>query len=631
MHHAFRRTAVATAVTVLAGLAVPLTAASALAATPTETQFFVSDTDGDGFWGLYKRATPTGAKTLLIGDTDNGVTDLEGVVASQDGSRFLDTETTYDANVNPVRQRLALYDVSGRRARVVQDVDANGHSLVAPALSPTGGTVVWSDIDYSTSTSALKSTPAGGGAVTTLGSNLYSPVFVDASTLLVQSGGTWYSMPAAGGTKTVVGAVPSSAYDLRVSPDGSKLAWSLDNNATADIQVASLSVSSGTVTVGAPTTVATGQYNNSPSFTRDGASVEFVRYDSNFTGSLFSAPVDGSATAGTAVDGTSVGDIYSQAIGTTDDGAAPGDPSNAPATLNGTSVTVRWSLPADSDLSGVLIERRLNGTPQKTGIYVPAPQTSFVDTGLTLSQVYQYVITSVDRSGNQGSLPAAHDVTTIQAKPFAYSPTSLRFTRTPFTVGFSAAPSNAFWTVQYRMNSGATWYPWVNGVPGGSRTFGSAATSGVNATTAYSGVTYQFRVTGTDAYGNSTPAVVSAATVVPFDQTKASFNAGTNYAVSSAWLGSYRLMKVAGNYAKVSLTGNQLTIIGTRCKACGVFYLYDGTKLIKSIDTYASTTVARAVLYTLSYSTVGTHTYTLKVRGTAGRPNVILDGFGMRR
>jgi hypothetical protein len=37
------------------------------------------------------------------------------------------------------------------------------------------------------------------------------------------------------------------------------------------------------------------------------------------------------------------------------------------------------------------------------------------------------------------------------------------------------------------------------------------------------------------------------------------------------------------------------------------------------------------VLFTRTYSRVGTHTFTIRPRATSGRPNVILDGFAMRR
>lgn len=637
MRHTFRTTAVATAAVVLAGLTViPLTATPASAvALGTETEYYLSDSDGDFNYELWKRTTPTGSATLVAG-TKSATLTLSDLSASRDGSRFVYLQTTMDSNGNPLRDQVVVRDVSGLGVRVVSDVlESPTAGSYSPAISPDGNTVVWSA--FTATGINLVKAAAGAGGSTLVKAGYFSPVFLDADTLLARNGaGSWETVPLAGGATNAT-TLPSNAYDVTVSADGTHLAWSEDTTTgaatTSDVKTATLSVTSGVATIGAATTVATGLENDAPSFSRDGSTVYFVKWDGEAgPGDVWSTPAAGPSTSAAATV-TTVADELDVAIGTTDAANPPGDPTASPATLLGTSATLHWTLPVDADLSGVLISRALSGGATQKTFYWPAPLTAYTDTGLVLGSTYTYTITSVDRSGNLGATPATRQLTAVQAKPFAYSPTATRFTRTPFTVGFSASavPSGVLWTVTYRTNSGATWYSWINGVAGTSRTFGSAATTGINATSSYPGVTYQFRVSAVDAYGNSTPVATSTPEVVPFDQTKGSFSGGATYAMSSAWLGSYRLMKVAGSYAKVTLTGNAFFLIGARCATCGVIEVYDGSRLVQVIDTYHATTQPRQVIAAYGYPSVSTHTYTIKVRGTSGRPNVIIDGFGMRR
>jgi hypothetical protein len=637
MRTSLRRTAVATAATVLSGLSlVPLSASPALAATTTEIQFYVNDSDSDGLYGLYERSTPTGTPTRLVGD-DGSAVSVESVVASQDGSRFVELEYGLDANGDPSRERVVVYDVRGTGSRrVVSDVDANAYALFSPALSPDGSTVVWSVASYSTGALSLVKAPATGGTATAVpgSTDLIGVVFADATTLLVKDANTqnWLSMPLAGGTRTLVSALGTAAS--QPVANASSLAWAVDTTtgtaSTSDLEVASLTVTSGVASVGTPTTVATGLENDSPAFSNDGTNLYFVKWDGDVgAGDVYTAPVNGSSTAGTKVDGSSIGDVLYQAIGAADS-VAPAAPTANPFVLNGTSVGLSWAPASDTDLAGVYVRRYLGAT-LKAKVFVAKPATSYTDTGLVLASTYSYVLTSVDRSGNE-SATAERTLTAVQAKPFVYSPSSIKYSRAPFGVSFSASgePSNVLWTVQYRTNGGA-WTPWVSGVAGTSRYFGSAATTGVAATTSTPGNTYAFRVSAADGWGNLTPTVISTGAVVPFDQTKAVFSGGTNYAVSAAWLGGYRQLKVKGNYAAVYLVGNQVSIIGTKCSACGAFDLYDNGKLIRTVDTYRSSTATRAVLFQINYGSSAGHNYKLVVRGTAGRPSVILDGFGMRR
>ena len=629
MSFTLRRFAGTAALAVTASaLTLPL-AAPAHATTPTETQFFISDkvADANGDYGLYRRATPTGAATLLVGDT--ATTDVTELTGSHDGSRFIEVENTYNSSGDPVRTRVVVYDVGGRRVTVLQDLDANAYFQTTPALDWGGGTATWTVINGTTGAATQYQTNVGSGVPAARRSGVVGAVFVTSTTQIFQSATTGAWDYDNNGTVVAVPAIPSAASDVALSPDGSTLAWSLSTSSTtSSIQVAPLSFPSGVITVGSATTVATGNDNYSPSFSQDNLSVNFVKYNGT-SGALYTTPANGSGTTGTAVDSTSVGDVDGQAIGTTDDGTAPGAPTANPAILKGSSATVAWVLAGDGDQSGVIIARKLGSTVQKA-VYVPSPATSYVDTGLTVGATYTYDIQTVDRSGNL-STAATRQLSALQALPTFADPTSTTSAKTSFPVSFGPSSSGRF-TVDYLVAGTTTWHRWVTNTAGKTRVFGSAATTGVNATTSTAGTNYVFRVMIVDSYGNSTPTVSSGRAVVPFDQTKATLSGGTDISTTAAYLGKYRRQSATTNYAKVTLVGNRLQVIGLRCSSCGSFDVFEGSTRIATISSYTTgTTVYRAVLFTKTYSSVGTHTWIIRPKATSGHPYVMLDAFAARR
>lgn len=635
-----RRTALTISLAVTAStLSLPLLAGTATAVSaPVEKSFVVVDTNGDGASGLYSEPTPaTGVLTPVVADSADGSTDVTDIAASADGSRLVYVLDTYTDTAS--REKIVVRDVSTRVVRVVEDLDLNGSTLAfMPALSPDGKTVVWSRLTFSPTGFSLSTRKASvaSGASTELKAGYAGAVFADAQTLLLRNEpGAWFTMPLAGGTPQAA-SLPAEANDATVSPDGTHVAWSLDTTtgsaSTSDVRIATLAIAGGVASVGAPTTLATGQDNVHPSFTRDGTQVSFVRWDGDAgPGDVWSAPADGSAPA--AASSTTTGDELSVANTWTDDGTVPAAAVTLPATLNGTSATVAWTLPADSDLSGVVVTRKLGSTTQKS-VYVPAPLSSYGDTGLALGSTYTYTFQTVDRTNHYGAA-ATRNLTALAGVPSFADPTSTTSARASFPVTFAAtAPSNATFNVDY-LPSGGSWQHWVSGVGGRTRTFGAASATGVAATVSTPGKTYGFRVQAKDAYGNSTAWSATVRTVVPFDQTKATLYGGSNVYNSAAYLGSYRRLGTTKDYAKVTLVGNRLSIVGWKCSACGAFSLYDynpadGSGTLMNIDTYSSTTKTRQVLFTRYYPGNQTHVYTLRPKATAGRPYVMLDGFAMR-
>jgi len=613
-------------------LSVPL-AAPAQAAAPVEKAVFVADADGDGYYGLYVRTTPAGAATAVVAESETS--DVSDVSASADGSRYVYQQTTFAADGEPLRSKMIVRDVSGRVVRVVSDVSASAPLLIKPpTLSPDGNTVLFTTWDFSASVVVrLARASVSTGVIGTVTNDFEKGVFLNNTTVLAQAlTGEWRTMPIAGGTPTAVtGTIPADAYDLVVSPAGDKVAWSSDTSAgdisTSDIEVAGLSMTGGVATIGSAATVATGLDNIQPAFSRDGLTLSWIKWDGDFgPGDVWSSAVTSGTPAATPA---TAGDDYDVAIVATDDGTAPGSVTWKPAVLNGPGATLSWTLPSVTDLSGVVLTRKLGTTVQKS-VYLPGAVSSYGDTGLALGSTYTYELRAVDRSGN--STPLTHSLTALKAAPTVADPISTTSAKAAFPVTFAAAaPGNALFYVDYVPSGSSTWVKWVNGASGRARTFGAPAATNVAATTATPGKSYTFRVIVKDAFGNTTKTFVnSARAVVPFDQTKAAFSGGSNVYHSAAYLGSYRKLWRTTDYAKVTLTGNRIQVVGWRCSTCGTFAIYDNGTLVGTVSSYASTTKVRQVLFAKTYSAIGTHSFTIKPKATAGRPNVMLDGFAIR-
>ena len=151
------------------------------------------------------------------------------------------------------------------------------------------------------------------------------------------------------------------------------------------------------------------------------------------------------------------------------------------------------------------------------------------------------------------------------------------------------------------------------------------------------GSTWTFRGVAVDIYGNSTPARTSGKAAVPYDQSRASFSGtglpATSAVTSDKYLGTTRTLRATGQRATLpTLTGDRSQVVGERGTTGGTFDVYRGaTRVATKVSTYSTSRTPRSVLWT---SPVGTTSASYSVRwvpsGTAGRINVVLDGFAVR-
>jgi hypothetical protein len=88
-----------------------------------------------------------------------------------------------------------------------------------------------------------------------------------------------------------------------------------------------------------------------------------------------------------------------------------------------------------------------------------------------------------------------------------------------------------------------------------------------------------------------------------------------------------RRSRRAGSTGSITFTGRAIGIVAPRGPGRGkADVLVDGVR-VATIDTRAATFRSRVIVFERAWSQAGTHTVTLRVRGTDGRPTVSLDAF----
>jgi hypothetical protein len=604
-------------------LLVPL-ASPAQAAAPTSGPVTLVTHDGS----LYTGSPDLSSTALNQKIAPNDESFAYGLQASADGSRF--AYALEDVTASPrFVSRIGIRDAGGRLVRYLDlqrltetESGASGTRVLGPSLSPDGNQVVYTVVNSLSGVSLRKGLIAASGLGVSNVPNtkgLHSPVVLTNNLLVLALRNDTVVSVTPLGTRRVVTGLPTGIAAIAVSPDRSTLAYVEGFGAGAKLTVAPLTAgtypdySAGTPTV----LVSDFQGFGAPQFSHDGATLLWTQ-DTDASTDVFSVPV----TGGTPTNLTQTDDVdEEEAVGALlDDGTAPG-PVTAPTVTLGEHPLLRWTLPADTDLSGVSVVRTAPGKPTQVR-FVPAPLTSYseasslTDTGTT----YHYAFTAVDRSGHAATTSPSLDMQPRMAGLRTAYPTSVESSVAAFPVHMPVGTYN----LSVRTNGTGDF---VRIATGGSGDFVFGKDYG---TTSVAGSTYQFRVQVFDDFGNATSTRIPASAVVPYDQNGFTFTGPTaSIGSTAAFLGTERVLR-SGSEARFQTTGNTLLVIGARCGTCGVLDVFvDGRRISTTSTTYVGGVPGykqdRQVLMR-AFTYGGTHKVVMRASGG----DVILDGLAYR-
>jgi hypothetical protein len=635
---------VALSTVVLTAVAVPLTVAApfttgvagaTIVASPTVV--YVDDTDNDGLAGL-ARATvtnPTPPAGMVIADDDK--TDVVEAKLSPDGSRVA---VIADFNA-------ASASDTGNLTLMTMNLDgSNRHTLAnegdtASTIAEFGGITwvgnstiayAWVHGTFASNSVDLRTVPANGGPITALagttgmGDPAGSP---DGTQLAVETfdgvNGRIKLLNLSTLASTTIVTVAAFLGEPAWSPDGTAIAYLKDDSddpAAANPQTATeLDVIRNTGSWSAPVTAVPAVKNNTTGswidelpHWADNATLYFDRFDisssvaNTASEDLWSTAFDGgTSTWGTATDLTNTtGSSEWNVTVSPADLTAPSNVTVLPAILGGTTITVRWSSP-DADFSHVILKRtdQTAGTPQAT--IGNAFGSSYADKNLVVGHTYVYNFQTVDGAGNTTTDDVDHLVTATKTPVIVSpSPTSTVQRGLPFRVtwGVAGQAPGATYDVDYAVKGGIKW------------TLGSTfhLLTGTTATSAAftkgtPGQTYYFRATVHDTHGNASSTTWKGVNV-PLDQKSGAFSTGWTTISNTKvyWLGSVASTSKNGATFTIAPTSKSVSIIGTKCAACGKFAVYVDGHYRGTVSSAAKSTSFRQILWTGVNVAIGKHT-----------------------
>ncbi len=355
---------------------------------------------------------------------------------------------------------------------------------------------------------------------------------------------------------------------------------------------------------------------------------------------LGSVPLDGSGQAQLTTSSLSVGNhpITATYSGdATDDASAstattvaiidlPTAPESVKATaIAGGKIRVDWSPPTTLNNSAITSYTVTRSDIPASPFTVPAPATSFVNTGLTNNTTYTYQVTATNGAGpgpasSQVSATADNTVPVVTLT----APATLFGLSRSIAVRYSATDTGsdvATYDIRYRS---ARW----NGRFSAYTTKWSKVAVTTETFAGSLGYEYCFGVRARDHAGNLTAWTADKCAVVPLDDrsltaTTAGWVRGTS---TSTYLKT--LTKTTTLGAKLQINGARthlLAIVVTACPSCGNVSIYLGSTLWRTVSTTAATTRYKVIIVPPSFS-FRTTNITLK---NASRKLLVIDGLGI--
>lgn len=293
------------------------------------------------------------------------------------------------------------------------------------------------------------------------------------------------------------------------------------------------------------------------------------------------------------------------------------------------------------DSAGTVVRQLASSAPASVGTIRTAWDGKDANGALAVDGVYTWRATAVAQDGDgaavgddgaaggmSGTVVVRRTSPGAKVSAQALSTTTSATRYLPVTWGTTTVPLAGYKVTAYdtrvAVNRSATSSAWLTK---------TTAVSGQYPGTP--GNTYRFQVRARDNAGNVGPWTAPVASILPFDDRSTSVKyLGTWTAVttSGAYLSTERLGSAKGAKASLSAPMAAVRIVARTCAVCGGFTVLVDGKAVASVDTYSATTRVRRLVYSRTISsTPGTHTVTVIVAGTAGRPRVYLDGLGTLR
>lgn len=291
---------------------------------------------------------------------------------------------------------------------------------------------------------------------------------------------------------------------------------------------------------------------------------------------------------------------------------------------------ITWAVRLRDDATGAVV-RTFGGVSSSGELTLPGGWDGTDGLGADLPNgTYTWTLTGF-ADGQPLSSPKGSTALTDQVYLSRTPPTAPTVTAPPLSTDTSATPSfDIAWTsagspvgLTYTVRSS------INGGPFATLAEHVAATGMTVPGTP--GQTVRFEVTATDPAGVS-GAPGNAITVIPYDDGSPGVAYTGTWIIQSAadrYLGAVHVSGTTDSTATFTATGTAVALIGDREPGNGEFQItYDGGPWSPPIDTHAASPQVRQVLATHTFTgAASTHTTKIRVVGTNGRPDLVLDAF----
>ena len=302
------------------------------------------------------------------------------------------------------------------------------------------------------------------------------------------------------------------------------------------------------------------------------------------------------------------------------------------ATLSNRSVALHWTRPADSAYVTVRRSAANGPAPTKptagTAVYTGTGSTATA-TSLVNGATYQFAIFTSSAVGDPG---APVDLTAAPAATPAVAPTgsilsALYRSGPAFTASWGTTlPVGQRYDVQIGsrrfVRTTSTWSAsptWQNLLTGTTRTR--------QVVQAVAGTTYYLRARVRDADGHSTAWSAVAVAAVPYDDRALAASSGWSRAhAGGRFDGTLTTSSRYGAALNFTTSGSRFAIAADRCADCGQFRVYMDGHYRGTIDTHASATKARQLVWSYTLRSIGRHTVRIVAVGTDTHPQVHIDG-----